>query len=154
LLRSGIACHVRGRDIGDGLIKLIDKLSASTVGQLQDALEQWRYAEVSKAQMKGNDAKAQKIIDKAESLTLFISQVPINQPVDAVKQKITALFANGKGVQLTTVHKAKGLEAKNVFILDHRLMPLQYATKEWEREQERNIQYVAVTRAKEKLVYM
>ncbi|MGL5934678.1 MAG: UvrD-helicase domain-containing protein [Cetobacterium sp.] len=154
LLKANVPCFVKGRDIGEGLIKLIDKLGAVTVGNLYDALAQWRYTEISKAQVKENDAKIQKVSDRADSLMIFMSQCQQSDAVESVKTKISLLFANGKGVQLSTVHKAKGLEADNVYILDHDLMPLQWATKAWEIEQEKNIQYVAVTRAKSKLVYM
>ncbi|MGL5936651.1 MAG: 3'-5' exonuclease, partial [Cetobacterium sp.] len=98
--------------------------------------------------------KVQKVNDRADSLMVFTSQCRQDDTVEAVKTKILLLFAAGKGVQLSTVHKAKGLEADSVYILDHDLMPLQWAVKPWEIEQEKNIKYVAVTRAKSKLVYM
>jgi superfamily I DNA/RNA helicase len=52
------------------------------------------------------------------------------------------------------VHKAKGLEAQRVFILEPHLMPSKWARQEWQQEQEANIIYVAVTRALETLVYL
>ena len=55
----------------------------------------------------------------------------------------------GKNVILcSTVHKAKGLEATNVFIVRPELMPFPYATREWEQEQEMHLKYVAITRAR------
>jgi superfamily I DNA/RNA helicase len=54
---------------------------------------------------------------------------------------------------LATVHKSKGREWPRVFILGRsKFMPSKWAVKKWEMEQEDNLQYVAVTRAKETLV--
>jgi superfamily I DNA/RNA helicase len=49
------------------------------------------------------------------------------------------------------VHRAKGLEADNVFVIKPSAMPSRHAKQEWEMMQEKNIQYVAFTRAKENL---
>ena len=61
---------------------------------------------------------------------------------------------NSDGVLLSTVHRAKGLEADNVFIAGRSYMPSFMAKTEWELQQEENLIYVAVTRAKHKLVYL
>ena len=70
--------------------------------------------------------------------------------------KINVIF-NGDmtdAVELSTIHKAKGLEANNVFILQPSLMPSKFATKEWEIKTERNLIYVAYTRAKKTLNFI
>ena len=57
-------------------------------------------------------------------------------------------------IQLSTVHKSKGLEADNVFILMPSLLPSKLATKEWEKKTEENLTYVAITRAKKTLNFI
>jgi hypothetical protein len=59
-----------------------------------------------------------------------------------------------KGTLCSSVHRAKGMEAKRVFILRPDLMPHKKAKTNWEREQEVHLQYVAVTRAIEELIYV
>ena len=54
----------------------------------------------------------------------------------------------------STVHRAKGLEADNVFILRPDLMPHPMAKQAWEIQQEQNCMYVAITRAKKTLTYV
>ena len=55
-------------------------------------------------------------------------------------------------IKISTIHRAKGLENKRVFILKYDSLPfLGRCTQEWERIQEHNLHYVAVTRAKENL---
>ncbi len=53
---------------------------------------------------------------------------------------------------MSTVHRAKGLEADIVIILDNKSLPLVWngQTRE-EYEQELNLRYVALTRSKEEL---
>lgn len=64
-------------------------------------------------------------------------------------------LAGGKhGVRIATVHKAKGLESDTVYVVDPELMPHPKATTEFEKSQERNLQYVARTRAKHVLRYV
>jgi superfamily I DNA/RNA helicase len=56
-------------------------------------------------------------------------------------------------VNLTTIHGAKGLEANRVFHVRPDLVPHPRAAKDWEKEQERNLEFVALTRAKEDLFF-
>ena len=58
------------------------------------------------------------------------------------------------GVCLSTIHKAKGLEYDNVYILCPSLIPSRHAKKDWEIKSEKNLEYVAMTRAKKTLNYI
>lgn len=60
---------------------------------------------------------------------------------------------NGEGVTVATLHGAKGLEYKKVFILDvnEGMIPYHKATLEESIEEERRLFYVGMTRAKENL---
>lgn len=54
-------------------------------------------------------------------------------------------------VVLSSMHKAKGLEADRVFILDYALMYRFSVPGTWQHTQEMNLDYVARTRPKEYL---
>ena len=73
-------------------------------------------------------------------------------------QMIDKLFndtMSENAVMLSTVHKAKGLEADNVFIICPEILPMIMPGQlEWERQQEMNLRYVAITRPKKRLVYV
>lgn len=75
---------------------------------------------------------------------------------DELIRKIDTIFTDNDkdGICLSTIHKAKGLEADNVFILCPSLMPSKHAKKEWEKIAEANLIYVAITRAKKTLNYI
>jgi len=71
--------------------------------------------------------------------------------------KIDSIFPKRdkkEGIALSTIHKAKGLEADNVYIVCKSLMPSKSAKANWEIEQENNLMYVAYTRAKNKLGFI
>src|SRR5690606_30085321 len=52
----------------------------------------------------------------------------------------------GKGIIFSSVHKSKGLEADRVFIICPTLLPLG-TSQPWMFKQEKNLEYVAYTRA-------
>ena len=55
-------------------------------------------------------------------------------------------------ILLSSIHKAKGREWESVMILDYGNFPWRFADSQpWEYEQEENLQYIAVTRAKKTL---
>ena len=73
--------------------------------------------------------------------------------IDELLKKIQRLISgNEDAVKLSTIHKAKGLENDTVFILGYDTLPLyRDGQMEWEKRQERNLKYVALTRAKHEL---
>jgi len=77
-----------------------------------------------------------------------------DDPVGKLIEEIEALFGQGGGIKLSSVHRAKGLEAERVFLLDPHRMPSSRAEKDWELEQENNLIYVAYTRARRALWFI
>lgn len=77
--------------------------------------------------------------------------------VDELINKINIIFTGEKedAITLSTIHKAKGLEAENVFILAPSLIESSLlAHHEWEVTMERNLAYVAYTRASKSLNFI
>lgn len=72
--------------------------------------------------------------------------------VESLLKRLKMMLSNPSedAVKLSTIHRAKGLENKRVFILNYDQLPLS-GNLDWVRIQERNLHYVAVTRAKETL---
>ena len=107
---------------------------------------------------KGREDKAQAINDRVETLFVMINHLGERErTISGLVNMIQNLFTdNNRGLlTLATVHKAKGLEWKRVFILGrNELMPSKWARKAWQKEQERNLIYVAYTRAKEELYFL
>jgi len=127
---------------------------------------------------KVSPARQEQEQDLSQCLAIMIEKVGNEAPMKALASALLSVFApqaksKGSGgssgsdrrpVQLSTVHKAKGLEWHTVYILQPFTLPLPNIvdpdgrTKEnvqdWERQQEFNVTYVAVTRACRELLFL
>lgn len=154
MLKNRVPVRIMGREIGEGLVTLIEKMNAKGIDALLSKLEQWRTRETEKAVAKKQDGKAASIEDKADAIVCLIEGLGENErTVPALINVIRDLFADKQNVTtLATIHKAKGLEARKVFWLNRSKCPSPWARMPWQQEQEANLCYVAATRAKHTLV--
>jgi DNA helicase-2/ATP-dependent DNA helicase PcrA len=164
-LKAGRKAYIQGKDVGAGLISTIKKLCKigkgpelnQSIVDLISGLSEWLHSEQAKENAKRMPAEARLIAlqDRYDCLSCFCEDA---STVDAVIAKIEAVFsdADQEGIRLSSVHKAKGLEAHRVFILQPKgaTMPHPMAKSKWQREQEFNLLYVAITRAINELVYV
>lgn len=156
LIRCKIPAKIMGRDIGQSLVTLVKRMRAYDIDTLIVRLEEWRKTEADKILKRDPDASIQKIEEKYECLMIFIESTNPSSPAH-LSGIIEDMFSADDPkliVTLATIHKAKGLESERVVFLDSFLLPSKYAKKEWQKEQERNLSYVAITRSKGTLVYM
>jgi superfamily I DNA/RNA helicase len=151
MLKQGKKAIIRGRDIGATLAALVRRSKATTVPALLAWIVGWRDDKAEKARAaKKSDAAIEAIHDQADTLTAIAEECA--DPAE-VLCRLSELFADDKrGITLSTVHKAKGLESETVFILGPELLPAPWAKSPQEQEQERNIKYVATTRAMRTLI--
>lgn len=162
LIRKGIACRVEGKDIGAGLVALAQKWKLQDLNKLVARLEAYQAREVKKLLEQGLEGRAEQIEDKVETLMVLIGRCKENNVhnVAGLVSLIRSMFSdsddqytNRNLVTLSSVHKSKGLEWNRVFLLGReQFMPSKYAKKDWQKAQESNLIYVAVTRAKSELV--
>lgn len=165
-LRMGVKSYVRGQDIGLNLLRMVDKTEQIVLNvslqkdgvfaRLYDDLFEERNRLMIKRGMDLEDATlSNQIMNKYDSIkALEILAEGLTSARD-LHDRIENVFAeSADGVCLSTIHKAKGLEANNVYILCKTLMPSRLATQDWEKEQEQNLMYVAYTRAKYKLGFV
>lgn len=156
-LRHGVAAKVLGREIGAGLVALIKKMGVTALGPLEDKLAAYCDREVAKLVSKGDDTKAEAIRDRVDCILMIIEHLPEGtRTVAGLVTVIESLFKDGNGcLTLSTVHKSKGLEWDTVYLLDRdNLMPSRWARKPWQKQQELNLIYVAVTRPKNRLIHI
>jgi DNA helicase-2/ATP-dependent DNA helicase PcrA len=159
LIRNGIKAVILGRDIGKGLLDLIEKTekrnSIGNLSQLVSALSEYQQTETGKLLAQNKEAKAQHLQDSIE--TIFALSDGCNT-ISELKERIETVFSdNQQGVVFSSIHKAKGSEAERVFILHPELMPHPMALKSSNPEalqQELNIKYVALTRSKSELYFV
>lgn len=171
LLRHGIPCRIEGKDIGFALVKLVDYLHADSLTSFITALNAWQEIELEKARSKNQESAAELIHDKHQILCIMVDRARetssrgAQEPGDLhsiqwIKDQIRAMFTDASDpstprniLVLSSVHKSKGREWDTVYILGRdSLMPFPRATSPSALQQENNLIYVAITRAKNKLI--
>lgn len=180
-LRMGRKAIIQGRDIGENLINAVKKTKAHNVSDLIHKIEEWGRKECDKENAKRhpNERRLLSIQDRVDCIISFTEGA---NTVDDVLKKINSVFADKQcrrcninlreevdkcprckgpverptGIRLSSIHKSKGLEAKKVFLLQLKgaCVPHPMAKTAWQREQESNLLYVAITRAIEELCYV
>jgi DNA helicase II / ATP-dependent DNA helicase PcrA len=152
LILQGKSAYILGRDMTKGLINAVKKITSNErMGSEEfiDLLKQDYAFQYNKLVQAEKFNQANNLEDKHECLLILSSKA---DTVGGIIAEIKRVFDNNdKGeIMLSTVHKAKGLEADNVYILATERMPHPKATNP---KEERNICYVAITRAKKNLFY-
>ena len=123
-------------------------------------LNEWEAQEIAAARSKGKEHRVSGIKDKAGCLIIIAEQTQ-GQNAHDVFNNMQVVFSQTAGsVTLSSGHKSKGLEWDNVFFLNSHLIPSIYAQQmadagdEGQMQQELNLKYVIITRAKKNLTYI
>lgn len=158
LIRRNIPCYVEGTDIGEGLLKLVDRFKDVTgLDHFRKVLEDYKEEEVNKAMAKGKEAKAENIADMVDCMIVIIASMEVGSTLYQLRTKIQGMFLDGENQRkqmlvLSSIHKSKGREWPRVFWYGPNIyQPSKYARQDWQRRQENNLFYVAATRAKSEL---
>lgn len=166
LLRKGIQCYIKGQDIGTNLKKLIEEVDIEELNtnlksdgvfvRLYDNLFEIRNKLMESKGLDYQDATLTNYITNRYDMIKALTVLAENYTTKTeLLSHIDEIFDETReGVILSTIHKAKGLEADNVYILCNSSMPSSLAKKEWEKNAEQNLIYVAYTRAKKKLGFI
>lgn len=138
-LKNGRNCTIVGNDIGKGLLKIMKKFGDFNLGrnEVEKQIEKWSEGQLAKSRSPA------RVADRADCMRLFASQ---GGNLGEAMAYAEHLFRSSGPVQMMTVHKSKGLEYDDVFLLDEHLIG--------DVEQEKNLRYVAQTRAKNSLTYV
>lgn len=160
-IANGKSALVKGRDIAEGLKAIVERTKTNDVEKMLDKIQKEVNKVKKRLERYGYEGKLEEqpqyinIVDKIECIEAIADGC---NDVDEVLDKLDELFTdtkNGNIITLSTIHKAKGLEADNVFIILPDCLPMRRkGQKQWEFEQEMNLKYVAITRAKKKLVWV
>ena len=144
---------IKGSDIGVQLIELIGKINniERLVSFWEEELSHYRKELKSSGIIDPKEHSGYVTLEDKVTTLLFLAK--LSDSIVDLKSKISTIFTDEiKGIVLSTVHKVKGLEANRVFIVRPDLLPLK-TVKGWQYVQEKNITYVAYTRAKLELIF-
>lgn len=157
LIAQRVPARVRGRDVAKELGELAEKIAAA--GPWEEFLRYLSLYEAQQlkylAQKDASEDQVQNLQDKCQALEVCYTSFSAPS-VEALRREIEGLFADERAsVWLSTVHRAKGLEADRVFILHPEKLPLRWKGQtEAQLTQEFNLRYVALTRAKQALFFL
>jgi len=175
LIRAGKRAKIEGRDIGAGLKSIITKLATgparSSIPKLLEKLGTWKERETERAEKAKLPNKVDQIADQHATLLALVDGCA---GIPELLVRLDNLFADNTAdvpsqIVCSSVHKAKGLEAERVFMLTDTLNPAVgcetcrkrpnscscpdgYVPDPKAQREEQNIEYVAITRAKDVLV--
>jgi len=176
LIKSRIPARMRGRDIGNNLWALLRKIGRT----MRVREETLRCTEIEDIRVPFNDYLAAEymrrmsmaedeqdmdavvsFLDRMKTLKILLSRCSVVGDLDGElaalnlqEECISDKYVDDSAVMCSSVHKAKGMEAPRVFVLRPDLMPLPWCQSDWQRQQELNLKYVAITRAQEELVWV
>jgi superfamily I DNA/RNA helicase len=157
LMKNKVKSKIKGKDIGEGILSMINKTGAKTLRGMWTLLELEKEKLCKKLKKRGVrqpslHPKMELFTQRTEVIECLMNEVT---DVQSLKKLIENIFTDEvKGIMLSTIHKSKGLENNRILFLCPELIPSRYATTDWMAEQEMNLYYVAVTRAKHSLIYV
>lgn len=172
LATSGIPIYIEDKEMVESLLKTIKDSKTTTLGGLKIKLKKIisdaskSLEKIAQTQTNSNEDETQKVQD----FSLTNSRIDnINFILDILKSyqkefpnasvinfsnyvsKILNIIPNKDCVRICSVHKAKGLEAENVFVLNEAKVCTDFRNSIEQQEQEKNLSYISITRAKDTL---
>lgn len=158
-IRNNIKCNFNGKEFSDSLKSLIKPykdqrktLAMCVTGLVKDLGDvRSQLVKLGVPNPEDHDSYCS-LRDKIDVIKAFTDLGSIT--LSDIEDNINHYFeSNNSGVILSTVHKAKGLEADRVFIIRPDILPNRKSPHAWEIESETNLFYVAITRAKKELIF-
>jgi DNA helicase II / ATP-dependent DNA helicase PcrA len=159
LLSQEKKATVVGKEMEKGLLKIVNSLTGLTKGasiyQMDKSLEEVELSLSDQGiEEPRTHFKYQSLKEKIDIISLFLDKY---SSIFAVKSKIEEIFHEDKStIKLMTCHRSKGLESDRVFFITHfdekRLIPSKYALTSEQKQQEKNLLYVAESRFKKEMI--
>lgn len=161
-ISEGTKAHVKGKDIGVNLINMIKRTKKSNTTDILKSLDKESKKIIDNLiKRKGyskDDAMATSIykthMDKVGAIEVLSEGIRTSLQLIT---RIEVIFKDNdkSGICLSTIHKSKGLESDNVYIICEDKMFLKRCMGvDWMAEQEHNLAYVAYTRARNVLGFI
>lgn len=154
LIQRRLPARVRGRDIAKSLTNLVRQIGAGAdIEEFGSRLGEYEQQQVTKLSQKPDSGpRITMLTDQCAALMVCWTEFQATS-IDDLCAQIEAIFSDDRAsIWLSTIHRAKGLEADDVTILHPELLPFRHPrTTAAQAVQEHNLLYVALTRAKRSL---
>ena len=171
LAKAGIPVYMEDKAMVDDIKKIITKAKCTSIRGLKTHLEKAiasYYDKVKKLATKkadsveDNEKKAEEVADATSKIdninflnailkSYISSGNSLSTSTEVFVKYITKLLNTTPSpdcVRICSVHKAKGLEAENVFVLNEGKIAYDFRQSKEQNVQEKNLSYISMTRAK------
>lgn len=163
LVKSQKKAYIKGVEVGETIVRMLEDTKESHIGDAITVLLEKDMEKLKRiSKLRGCTIEAAEmseehvdLIDKIDIIKALAGD-DMDCTVSEIVEQLRMIFKkDGDGICLSTVHKAKGLESDRVFILEKKKFYVPSAMKNpTYAEQEKNLEYVAITRAKKYLGYI
>jgi superfamily I DNA/RNA helicase len=161
MVSNGQKVYFRGEELGKNLIDTVDNVGGFLMKEIilntKRSLIAWWDFLTKETGLEPRETMTMPQIISMYDIIKTLEELPKSiENKDQLKLFVKDIFKNEgqEGIQLSTIHKAKGLEADNVFIICPSLLPSRLARTEAEIAEEKRLQYVMCTRPKESLNFV
>lgn len=155
LRKRGIPCVVEGQN-AKSLLYLVNKWGDVGIDRYLELLSVFEEEQVQKFTLKDDLDKVARTRDRVGSVRDLANAMGAGSTTRDLARQIEMIFKEQSGhgmLTLCTIHRSKGREWDRVYLIGRQTyQPGWWAKQEWELQQEQNLEYVAVTRAKRELV--
>lgn len=149
VIKSGRKAIIKGKNIGRELVNFIEKFQTDELGRLDILMQQQTELEMAHYIERNKEMMAEQVLERYQTISEVAREC---KSVSELIVKLETLFSDDNiGVVFSSIHRAKGLEADNIFWYRQDLCPHPKAKTDEEKEQEYNAMYVAGTRSKNAL---
>lgn len=158
---NGQRMYFRGEALGRKLLSDSDCAEGNTISEMVKSMKRrlistWMFITKESGLDESETASDQRVIALLDTIkTMDNLPRTVETRSDLEKFSRDVFSDEGKsGIQLSTIHRAKGLESDNVFIVCPSLIPSKLARLDWEIQEEKNLEYVMCTRPKHSLNFV
>ena len=158
LLRQGVSAKIVGDDVVEKIVKLLKMFQSgygATYKTLPGVMDSYLVAkgeEIVQLYGESGEGIVNALIEDIEAINTVVDAFDHIKSINGLIKEIEKLTKGKASVRLSTIHKAKGLESDWVGILEYNEEPSTYNfMTDVQMQQERNLQFIALTRSKQNL---
>jgi len=146
-LKAKRPVQILGKDVAAGFNAMIDRVARQPMPVPTFLTKLNAHIE---AEIERRKASEDRLRDQQAALIALADGA---RTTEDLKAAIKAIFESPAPITLSSIHKAKGLEWSRVWFLNPNPIPAKRSATEEEFQQEHNLRYVGITRAKHDLVF-
>lgn len=155
-IRKGKPAKIEGKDIARDLKRIAESIGG-TWDNFEHGLDVWAQAGIAKATGRNASQRIELISDQADTLKVLAE---VSSSLNDLCLRLDNLFQDSQSeyakpaICLSSVHKAKGLEWRTVYLLNETFFKSRPGSTAEQAEEEKHIHYVAITRSQANLYFV